>query len=116
MKTLLCDVVGWDLCLDAQGNIAVAENPYSEAQDVASAVKLFRGEAYYDVAQGVPYFNGILGERPNLQFIKGQMEQAALTVPGIVKARVLFSSFANRTLTGQIQIIDQTGAVNNVSF
>ncbi len=116
MNTLLVDVDGWDLVLDVNGNIAMASNPYSEAQDVASAVKLFLGEAYFDVAQGIPYFQNILGKRPNLQFVKSQIEKAALTVPGIVQARCLLASFDGRNLTGQVQLIDATGAENNVSF
>lgn len=116
MDTMLLDTAQWDLITDAQGNWAVASNPYSEAQDVASAIKLFLGEAYFDVSQGIPYFGQIFGVRPNLQFVKSQIEAAALTVPGVVKALCLFASFDNRNLTGQVQIIDQAGVQNNVTF
>lgn len=115
-STLLLDVSAWDLVLDAKGDIAMASNPYSEAQDVASAVKLFLGEAYYDVAQGIPYFQNVFGGRPNLQFIKAQIEKAALSVPGIAKASCSFVSFSNRQLTGQVLVIDTDGVENNVSF
>ncbi len=116
MNTLLLDQAGWDLVLDINGNFAVAAAPYAVAQDVASAVKLFVGELYYDTTQGVPYFEGVLGAPPNLQYVKTQVEKAALTVPDVVSARCLFASFVNRALRGQVQIIDVTGAQNNVTF
>ena len=43
MNTLLLDTLRWDLCLDVHGNIAVASDPYSVAQDVASAIRTFSG-------------------------------------------------------------------------
>jgi hypothetical protein len=115
MNTLLLDIAAWDLALDINGNIAVASEPYAIAQDVASAVRLFAGELWYDTTQGVPYFD-VLGNVPNLQFIKLQIEKAALTAPGVVTARCLFAALTNRVLTGQVQIIDATGASNNVTF
>lgn len=116
MDSLLLDQSEWDLCQDLAGNIALASAPYAEVQDVASAVRLFIGELWFDTSQGIPYFENVLGQRPNLQFIKSRVEAAALTVPNIVSARCLFASFAGRTLTGQVQVIDATGATNNVSF
>ena len=116
MDTMIVASDTWDLITDAQGNWAIGSNPYSEAQDVASAVKLFRGEAYFDVTQGIPYFGQIFGVRPNLQFVKSQIEAAALTVPGVVRALCLFASFDGRNLTGQVQLIDEAGVQNNISF
>lgn len=116
MTSLLLDQSDWDLVLDLSGNIAVASAPYAVAQDVASAVRVFAGELWYDTTQGIPYFGQVLGERPNLQFLKSQIEAAALKVPTVVQARCLFAKFSNRVLTGQIQVIDATGAINNVQF
>lgn len=116
MNTLLLDTQTWDLITDANGNIAMASDPYSIAQDVASAIRLFQSEQWYDTRPGVPYLGNILGQRPPLQYIKTQIEKAALTVPEVVTARCLFAGFSNGNLTGQVQIIDQTGATNNVQF
>lgn len=116
MDTLLLATNSWDLVLDASGNIAMATRPYAIAQDVASAVKLFSGELWYDTTQGVPYLTNILGQRPSLQYIKAQVEKAALTVPEVVSARCLIASFKGRNLTGQIQVIDKTGVTNHVHF
>lgn len=116
MKTLLLDVNSWDLVLDNSGNIALASEPYALAQDVASTIKTFIGELWYDDTQGVPYFDKILGKYPPLGLIRTQLKQAALAVPGVVSAKVTINSFVNRTVTGQVQFIDTTGITNNVQF
>jgi hypothetical protein len=115
-KTLLLDQSAWDLVLDANGNIAVAGAPYSVAQDVASAVRTFLGECWYDTTQGLPYWQQILGKYPPLSFVKQKIIDTALTVPNVVKAEVFFTRFSGRTLTGQIQIIDTDGVSSNVAF
>lgn len=115
-NTLLLDQDAWDLVLDVNGNIALAGAPYSIAQDVASAIRTFLGECWYDNNQGLPYWQQILGEFPPLQFVEQKMMDAALTVPNVVAAQVTFYSFENRNLSGQIQIIDTDGATNNVAF
>ena len=89
---------------------------WSIAQDVASATRTFLGECWYDVSQGLPYWQQILGEFPPLQYIAEKIQDAALTVPNVVAAKATFTSFQNRSLAGQIQIIDTDGATNNVAF
>lgn len=115
-KTLLLDVVAWDLVLDLNGNIAVASNPYALAQDAASAIRLFLGELWYDTTQGVPYFQGILGQAPNIALMKSQFAKAALTVPGVTAAKVFISGIHGRRVTGQVQITDKTGATTAATF
>lgn len=116
MNTLLLAQDTWDLITDAEGGIAMASDPYAIAQDVASAVRLFFGELWYDTTKGIPYFEEILGKRPPLQYVKTRVELAALTVPQVARARCVFVTFKNRQLTGQIQVIDQNGVTANVNF
>lgn len=116
MNSLLLDRTNWDLVLNAQGNIAAAEEPYAVAQDVATAVKLFAGELWYDTSKGVPYWSSILGLRPPLSFVKAQIVRAAMTVPRVVQARCIIASFVGRTVAGQVQVIDTTGQTHNVRF
>lgn len=115
-NTLLLDTVSWDLVIDSSGNIAMAQPPYALAQDVASAVRLFLGELWYDTTQGIPYFTEILGHLPPISLLKGLIENAALSVSGVVTVQCVISSFNSRTISGQIQFIDETGVTNNVSF
>lgn len=116
MKTLLLDRSDWDLCVDSAGNIAVADNPYQLAQDAASAMRLFRGELWYDTTKGVPYFEQVLGKTPPLQFLKGQLEAAALTVVGVVAAVCYIDSITDRCVTGQVQLTDVEGVITNAGF
>ncbi|MGI4941080.1 MAG: hypothetical protein ACRYHQ_11075 [Janthinobacterium lividum] len=115
-RTLLLDRTTWTLCLDASGNIAIADAPYALAQDAASAIRLFLGEGWYDVDLGVPYFQQILGQYPSLPFVKGQMVAAAETVPGVTAATVYLSGLSHRTLTGQVQVTDAAGTMTSASF
>lgn len=114
--TLLLDRTVWDLCLDAKGNIALASEPYSQAQDAASAVKLFAGELWYDTTKGIPYFGQILGRPPPVQFMKAQFVAAALSVPGVVAAVCYLSSITGRQISGQLVLTNRTGAQVNVGF
>lgn len=116
MKTLLLAQDTWDLVLDISGNIAAATEPYAVAQDVASEVRLFIGELWYDTTNGIDYLGRVLGERPNMQYLKGQIETQALKAQNVVSARCLFSSFDDRVLHGQVQVVDKDGATVVVSF
>jgi hypothetical protein len=115
-STLLLDRTVWDLVLDASGNIALASDPYSIAQDVASAIKLFKGELWFDATSGIPYWEQILGQLPPLSVIKSQVEAAALTVPEVASATCLIVSFVDRQITGQVQVTNSSGTTQTVSF
>lgn len=116
MKTLLLDTGTWDLVLDAGGNIAVASDPYSQAQDAASAIKLFEGELWYDTAQGVPYWQQILGHLPSVALMTARFAAEAQTVPGVSQARAFIGSYVDRTIAGQVQIINDEDAAAGVNF
>lgn len=110
MKTMLLDQTLWDLVVDSAGGIAIASDPYSIAQDVASACRLFLGEAYYDTSLGIPYFQQILGQSPPLNIIKAQLAAAASTVPGCNNPVVFLSAIGrDRALAGQVQFTDANG-------
>lgn len=114
--TLLLDQTTWDLCKDASGNIAMASPPYSLAQDVASALRLFAGELWYDTSKGVPYFSEILGKFPPAALIKARFVEAAKTVPGVVAARCTLAAIRDRSLSGQVRVTDTAGTSLTVSF
>jgi hypothetical protein len=116
MSSLILDVVAWDLCVDANGNIAVASNPYAYAQDAACAMRLFAGELYYDMTQGVPYFADILGHWPAPSVLKAYMTQAALTATGVVSAVMYFTSWTDRVVQGPVYVTSDSGVTVSVSF
>jgi hypothetical protein len=115
-KTLLLERSHGDLCLDSSGNIAVATAPYSLAQDVASAIKTFLGELYYDKTQGVAYWADVFGQMPPFSLIQQLMVNAALTVSGVISAQVIVTSFTDRTISGQVQFTDASGETGVVIF
>lgn len=116
MNTLLLAVGDWDLVTDAAGNIAMATEPYALAQDVASAIRLFQGELWYNNVPGVPYFAEILGKAPPVQLFKERMVQAALTVPGVVSAECSIDQFEGRTVQGQVTFRDSSGQTGTVAL
>lgn len=115
-KTLLLDTDAWDLVLDAAGNIAVAEAPYSVAQDVASYVKSFRGECWYDSSLGIPHFEKVLGHFPPVQYVRDLISDAAAEVPSVKSASVTSLNIVNRQLIGNIEITDADGNVYISTF
>lgn len=115
MKTLLLDRTPWDLTLDVSGNIAAATDPYSLAQDAASAIRLFLGELWYNTTKGVPY-KQILGQAPNISYLKSKFVAAALTVPGVVAAVCFITSIEGRKVSGQVQVTDENGVITAAAF
>ncbi len=117
MNTIFLDAVEWDLRLDSAGNIAMASEPYSLAQDAASAIRTFLGEVYFDTTLGVPWLTEILGHNPSLALLKARMVEAALTVPGISGAQCFLTAISHRRLTGQVQVTSAaTGQVTAAAF
>lgn len=116
MNTLLLDQPAWDLVVDSAGNIAMASDPYSLAQDAASQIKTFQGEVYYDTTLGVPYWQQLIGRLPPLSLVRSYLIAVVLQVPEVVSAKVFISSLRNRLLSGQVQITAADGQVTPIGF
>lgn len=119
MDTLLLDLTNWDLCIDANGNIAMASAPYALEQDVASAQRTFLGEVYYNSLLGIPYFQNVLGHNPPASLLSEYMVNAALTVPTVVASpapNATFQSFTNRGVLGQTTFTDSAGITHTVTL
>jgi len=118
-STLLLDLDNWDLVADANGNIAIADEPYALAQDVATAIKTFLKDLYFNQTDGIDYFGRILGHTPPLQVFQQLMVSAALSAsPDVVTAECNITAFddSTRTATGQVIFTDINGNTNQVSF
>jgi hypothetical protein len=100
----------WDLTLDPAGNLLLTDPDASIAQDVASAIRTFLGECWYDTTLGLPYFEAILGQRPPRSLVVDQIQQAALTVPDVASASVTFLGLKDRVLTGVVLVTRTTSA------
>jgi hypothetical protein len=113
-STLLLDRSAWDLCVTAGGDIAVATEPYSQVQDVASACRVFAGECWYDTTLGIPYFQQVFRGAQPVQILRARLRLAALTVPGVTAASVVLSAVGQRTVRGQVQVTTTSGVVTAV--
>lgn len=116
MPSLLLTNDLWDLCLDASGNIALCDVPYTLAQEVANAIRTFLGEVYYDTTVGVPYNTKILNLTPPLAVFKDYMARAALSVPGVVSATCTIISAQNRNVTATVNFTDTSGTPHTVTI
>ena len=106
MQTLPLDTTSWDLELDSNGNLTLTDPDYSIAQDVASAIRTFQGECWYGVTLGLPYFQSLLGKLPPASYITNLLEQAALTVAGVVSVTVVSLGLnKDRQLTGSVIVV-----------
>lgn len=115
-NTLLLDQTAWDLVLDAAGNIALASPPYAIAQDVASAVRTFLGEVWYDTTLGINFWGKVFGKLPPASLLIEMINAEALTVPGVVSCQTLISSFNDREVSGSIEFVDVNGTTTTVNF
>jgi hypothetical protein len=116
-STILLDPDTWDLLLNSDGNIALAQLPYALAQDAASAILTYLGEVYWDTTVGVPWLQQIFGKKPSLALLKQQLVDAAETVPDVESAVVFISSFSNRLVSGQVQVTStSTGQTQAATF
>ena len=93
----------WDITLDSSGRIARSTQAYAIAQNVANAVRLFTGEAFFAMNEGIPHFDIELGKtRPALSVLRARMREAALNVEGVLDAQITLDDVQDRKLTGEI--------------
>ena len=101
--TLYLTPDNWDITLDSSGRLQTSANAYAIAQDVANAVRLFTGEAFFAQDEGIPHFEIELGfTRPALSVLRARVREAALNVDGVLDAVVNLDGIQDRRLTGEI--------------
>lgn len=101
--TLYLQPDSWDITLDSSGRIARSTQAYAIAQNVANAVRLFTGEAFFAQDEGIPHFDIELGKtRPALSVLHARMREAALNVEGVLDAQITLDDVQERKLTGEI--------------
>lgn len=114
MDTMFLNPTTWDLDVDASGNIAASSLSYAVAQDVASQAMLWQGEAPYSTADGIPYEQSVLGQRPAQATLAAWYQQEALRVPEVASATPVLIYDQARGVTGQIQVTLTDGTQINV--
>lgn len=117
MRTLFLMPDTWDLTIDANGNIAVAEDVYQQAQDIATAARVFIGDMYYNQNAGIPYRESILGQTGfPLSLYKMHLEDAAMSIQGVESANAILNLVGNRTVTGDILFTTESGESGAISL
>ncbi|WHB31166.1 baseplate wedge subunit [Xanthomonas phage NEB7] len=117
--TLALDPAVWDLTLDAYGNVATVGDDTAQdvqtgpglrlAQDVATRTRAWRGEVYFDTAQGIDY-DAYLGTAPLVGQLQSDFQTEALKVPGCATALANFDlARTPRVLSGTLLLSDQAG-------
>lgn len=116
-KSLLLETDSWDISLDSFGNMAITDNPYAVAQDVACACLTFLGESWYDTSLGIPYYQRILGHWPGTQLINTKMQTEALKLPYVQSAACTVAiGKGDRKCSGVMTITDKNNITSTVVF
>lgn len=127
MDTLALDKDTWDLCTDVWGNLATVGDATPESDttgpgmrlafDVATRVRAWRGEVYFDTTQGINYPQ-YLGGPPNLSLLQSVFTTEALKVPGCLTALADFQFIGgdDRAVTGTITLSDIAGNGSQVTL
>lgn len=126
MDTLALDIGLWDLDVDVYGNLrTVGDSTPGEqtgpgmrlAQDVATRVRAWRGEVYFDTSQGINY-PAYLGGPPNLTVLQSAFNTEALKVPLCASALAdfTFTAGSSRQLSGVLNVSDVAGNGAQVSL
>lgn len=108
MSELMLETSEWDLIPDQNGDIAVCSDPYATAQQVANECRLYQGEAYYAPDQGIPLDPDVFGETATLSYVGMLMQEAALTVDGVVTATPSLYR-KNREVRGAVLVSTSAG-------
>jgi hypothetical protein len=118
MDTLALTLDSWDLDLDVLGNLRTVGDatPGTQtgpgmrmAQDVATRCRAWRGEVYFDTAQGINYPQ-YLGQAPLISQLQADFQTEALLVPQVSTALADFTLARDtRRLGGTLTLSDQAG-------
>ena len=117
MRTLFLMPDTWDLSLDVSGNIAFSTSTYQQAQDIASACRLFVKDQYFSQSSGIPYLTEVLGSyKYPLSLYKRYLEDAAMSVNGVISATANLSLSGDRVVGGYIEFTNDKGNTEKVNL
>lgn len=106
----------WDLEIDKAGKIKTVSDEYAIAQNVANAVRLFKGEAFYEPDRGIPHFETTFGRKVSMSVILSRLNTAAKSVDEVVDAETTLESEGGRIVGGDIEIMTSEGVTVDVAL
>lgn len=116
-RTLFLDPRTWDLALDTQGNIAVADQEYGQAQDIASSCRVFLGDDYYNKNDGIPYLESIMGKiKYPVSLYQRHLHDRSMLVEGVVSVNVKLIQLKDRVQSGTIEFTNDRNLSGEVGL
>lgn len=102
-----------DIFLTAGGQLATVQDEDELLQRIKTRLLTFLGEWWLDVELGVPYFQQILGFKPDLTLYRTLFTAATQAVTGVVSvdSMEVFYTAATRTLTVRFTCTGELGTV-----
>ena len=105
MITLALRNSDWDLTIDDYGNIATKTSNNQLAQDVASSVRVFKGEIPFDKNRGISY-----NTPDEIRYtLRDDIKKQALLIDGIEEAVISFERIENRKANVIIYVTNENG-------
>lgn len=97
------------------GQLSLVTGSAGRAQRIGVALRHVRGEWFLDLNQGTDYFGKVLGKSSDLSR-RAEFRQRILSVPGVreIQGMVLRVDPKTRALSGQIDVLDETGVTLTV--
>ena len=95
------------------GSLVVIEGLEQIRQRIASRLKLFVGEWFLDLREGVPYYRDVLVKNPNLPLVRSLFRRVILDTPGVLSvAKIdIVVDFTTRTAQVVFQAICDGGKI-----
>jgi hypothetical protein len=112
MRDLKFDSITGDISTEL-GDLVFVDGIDALEQDCRQAMQAFQGEWFLDETDGVPYFQSLLGKKPNTLVSREVFRKALLAVPGVVEVLRCEVSFngSTRTLTVAWKVSTDLGEI-----
>lgn len=95
-----------DVHLDQSGSIATVSGADAVAQNVLTALRLFRGEWFLATQAGMPWFGEVLVANPDIRAVEFELRRTVLSIEGVTGVRQMNLDFdrGTRELTISLEI------------
>jgi hypothetical protein len=96
------------------GNNCFLSGTDAVAQAIETKLKMFKGDYWEDLSEGLPFFDQIAGNSDK-NAIDSLIESRILAVPGVSSISSITSSMANRKYMATITVVTTYGTTVEVS-
>lgn len=93
------------------GNLAIAEGVDAIAQACQCAIRTLRGELVLNVDEGIPYFDVLYTNFPNLDLLKAYMIEAVQKIDGVIAIKSINFKINGEKLNYVMEIRTSKGEV-----